>query len=102
VKKIVTSRKLKKVEIGKFKADVHEIFTTHSDTVTPELYHSTLCSVLDALAPLVSRRVAARLCAPWMTPEIIQAKKDRRHAEHTWRTSGLTVHREIFVHKEPR
>ena len=56
-----------------------------------------LRQLLDRPAPLVTRTVTDRTSAPWMTLEIKQAKVQRRLAERTWRESGLTVHREIYV-----
>ena len=37
-----------------------------------------------------------RLPSPWLTPEIALAKRERRQAERQWRSSGLTIHKQIF------
>ena len=46
---------------------------------------------------IVTRTVADRTSAPWVTLEEKEAKVELRIAERTWRQSGLTVHREIYA-----
>ena len=52
----------------------------------------------NAVVPLRHRRITDRPSAPWLTVQIKEAKQQRRCAERRWRKSGLTVHRQIFIH----
>ena len=56
-----------------------------------------LRAVMDRHAPLVTRCVSHRRSAPWLTDEVREARRGRRQAERRWRSTRLTVHREIFV-----
>ena len=67
-----------------------------------DTYNKVLRSVLDKHAPSVSKTVTIHPRAPWYDDEVDLAKKERRSAEHKWRTSKLTVHREIFMLKKDR
>ena len=44
-------------------------------------------SILDDHAPITSKRVSARPSVPWMSSDIIEAKRQRRKAERKWRSS---------------
>ena len=59
-------------------------------------YSAGLRAVMDRHAPLVTRFVSHRRSAPWLTDEVREAHR-RRQAERRWRSTRLTVHREIFV-----
>ena len=47
-------------------------------------------------APLITREITRRPAA-WYTPEIKQAKRDKRGAERRWRKTSLTEDRNSFV-----
>ena len=103
MKKTVTSRSLRKIDPTTFKADiVHALSTDTVSSIDTETYNHKLREVLDKHAPLVSRRVSDRPSAPWMNDTIIQARQERRRSERQWRRSGLTVHRQIYVHHKNR
>ena len=53
------------------------------------------CWVLDQHAPLASRKVTNRPSAPWRTDSVRTAKRELRQAERKWRSSGLTVYKEL-------
>ena len=59
-------------------------------------YNSVDQNVLDKHAPRVNKKVSVRLSAPWITPDIKNAKRKRRQAERRWRKNGLTVHRQDY------
>jgi hypothetical protein len=62
-------------------------------------YNSVLTELLNKHAPVLTKNVSIHPNAPWYTPQLMLAKKERRKAEHVWRRSKLTVHREIFADK---
>ena len=62
-------------------------------------YSAGFRAVVDRHAILVTRCVSHRRSAPWLTGEIREAPRRRRQAERRWRSTRLTVHREIFVKK---
>ena len=65
-------------------------------------YNSGLREVLDKHAPFRHRRITDRPSAPWLTVQIKEAKQQRRCAERRWRKSGITVHRQIFIHHDEK
>ena len=69
-----------------------------SEPTADELFR-VLRSTLDKHAPVTRRLVIDRPHSPWYNsvgPELLKAKRERRKVEKRWRTSGLTVHRQIF------
>ena len=101
--KTVSSRNWKKVDTVAFKADVSDAFEENDFGVSPaDTYNARLNAIVDKHAPMVKRRVTDRASAPWITSEIIESKRERRHAERVWRRTGLTVHRQIFVSQKNR
>ena len=94
-----TSRNIRSVDMYAFRTDLCNVLdcATQSESADPlSVYNTCLRQALDHHASLVTTRtVTDRTSAPWMTLEVKQAKAERRTAEHKWRQSGLTVHREI-------
>jgi len=58
--------------------------------------------ILENHAPLKKKTVTLHPNAPWYTPEIDLAKKDRRKAEKNWRETRLTIHKDIFREKKEK
>jgi len=58
--------------------------------------YNAMSEVLDKHAPVKKKTVTIHPVAPWYNDDIGAAKKERRHAERVWRTSGLTVHEQIY------
>ena len=56
-------------------------------------YNKVLYDLLEKYTPLVSRSVAVLVTQPWLTSDITEAKRLKRHCEKLWRKSNLTVHR---------
>ena len=92
----VSSRDIRRMNLNAFNADVGALQLDSSDLL--HSYSSGLREVLDKHAPLRPRRITGRPSAPWLTVQIKEAKQQRRRAERRWRKSGLTVHRQIFIH----
>ena len=89
----VTSRNTRAIDTDVFRADMARALAGANGI---EEFNAAARGVLDAHAPLVTRRVPARTAAPWMTEEIHEAKQTRRQAERQWRSTLLTVHRQIY------
>jgi hypothetical protein len=60
-------------------------------------YNQELQSVIDTLAPIKTSVITLRPNSRWFCDEIRAAKQQRRRVERLWRSSGLAVHREMFV-----
>ena len=102
--KVVSSRNINALDIGKFKADVSCAITAirQSDSYVDDKvndFNNSLRTVLDTHAPLSTRMVSDRTSKPWITQEIRDAKRARRRAERKWRKTGLTVHKQIYASK---
>ncbi|KAK7107751.1 hypothetical protein V1264_015614 [Littorina saxatilis] len=96
----VTSRNLKKMNVDKFREDVR-VFAASTAADTPDtdllmVFNTCLRQLMDSHAPLVTRQVTDRPSAPWMSEDIKDHKRLVRKWERLWRTSGLTVHRQIY------
>lgn len=94
-KRIVTRRNLKSINLTDFNSEAsHLLSETSLDPA--KHFDSSLRQLLNSHAPPSTRFLPDRPPAPWLTPEIAQAKRARRRAERRWRDSKLTVHRQIF------
>ncbi|RMX55945.1 hypothetical protein pdam_00015621, partial [Pocillopora damicornis] len=72
--KYINFRKLKSLDLVAFKNDI-----------PGKLYDNCMRSILDRHAPMTSKRVFTRPSAPWMSSNIMEAKRQRRQAERKWR-----------------
>ena len=99
----VSSRNLRKINSAEMEADIQHLLDTEladcTDTELADRYSAGLRQVLDQHAPLTSRKVANRPSAPWRTDSIRTAKRELRQAERKWRSSGLTVYKELYSAK---
>ena len=72
----------------------------HSTVIFTALQlHSVLRSLLDKHAPMNNGKVSDKKCAPWydnISDTLRAAKMSRRKAERRWRSSGLTVDKEMY------
>ena len=101
--KDISFRKLKSLDLVAFKndiasSDLYNIASTDCNEVA-ELYNNCMRSILDRLAPMTSKRVFARPSAPWMSSNIIEAKRQRRKAERKWRSSKCQSDLAVFKRK---
>ncbi|GFR98750.1 ATP-dependent DNA helicase [Elysia marginata] len=94
VKRKITSRNLKTINIEKFKSDVKTELQT-IDAINIENLKDALSRILNQHAPVTSK-LAERRSAPWLNDSIRQAKRERRGAEKRWLKSGLNVDRDIY------
>ena len=56
-----------------------------------------MTSLLDKHAPLKTDYVVPRDVQPWMTEEIMSARREKRKGERVWRKSRLEVHLQMFI-----
>ena len=88
-----TYRRLNKINYHKFICDLNSIPLITNPPVTPtelfESYFTTLRSLLDRHAPLItkSNKSSRTTLSPWITSEIIKLKPSRRRLEHTYISS---------------
>jgi hypothetical protein len=99
-KKELSYRKYKAIDMDEFAVDIEKsqlgsLVTNDVDELAGT-YNSVLGEILDKHAPLKKKVVTIHPTAPWYKEDIMNAKKERRHAEKKWRETGLCVHREIY------
>ena len=59
-------------------------------------FHDTLRALLDRHVPDKRKQIHARPSAPWMTDEIMYAKRKKRRAERRWRASKTPTNLALF------
>ena len=100
VRKKVTYRKLKEIQVPDFKTSVAEspvlrdISTSLEEMV--ETYNRGLRDIVDSYAPLCSKIITLRPNTAWYSEALRDAKREKRRRERIWRRSKLTVHKELF------
>ena len=101
--RVVSSRNLRKINSTEMQADIQHFLDTEladcNDTELADRRSAGPCWVLDKHAPLTSRKVTNRPSAPWRTDSVRTAKRELWHGEHKWRSSGLTVFKELYSTK---
>ena len=94
VKKSITYRKWKSIDVSSVQADISDAFEDFAyqniDTAV-RTYNSTLADIIDNHAPQKSRIVTVRADKPWYTAELSQEKRLRRKYERKYKQSKLTV-----------
>ena len=102
-RKEISYRKLKSIDMQRFRDDLDKLLVNTVDensmdiSVVAHDYNKLLSDLLDKHAPLKTRFITLRPAAPWYTDDIKLEKQKRRRLERRWRSSGLTVDRELFV-----
>ena len=96
---IILPRDIRSINVNLFKEELSSRLNKNRPR-SVEDFDMTLSAVLDQFAPLISRRISSRTKAPWFTPEVQQAKRDKRRAERKWRSTGLTIHKDIYKQKQ--
>ena len=62
-------------------------------------YEHSVSQILDDLAPLKQKTIIDKPHCPWYCDELADLKREVRQCERKWKTTGLTVHREMFNSK---
>ena len=85
------------VWVGRFTSEINLKLASIVNP-TADTFHHCLRALLDK--PVSSKLMQVRKCSPWyntITDLLQDAKMKRRQAERHWLTSGLTVHKDIYV-----
>ena len=102
IRKTVTFRKLRSIDVDTFKNELTESESLRScgEISDPEELVGTYTHVLNDLiekhAPLRTKTITLRPTCPWFTEELHSAKHTRRKLERKWRNSGLAIDHEIY------
>ena len=91
-RKQITFRQLKTIDHDLLSADIGKInFNLDSENVDSivDNYNTVFTSLLDKHAPLKTDYVVPRDVQPWMTEEIMSARREKR--------KGLEVHLQMFM-----
>ena len=65
-----------------------------------EQYDTTLSTLLDKHAPVLTRTITIRPKVPWFNGDIKMAKQKKRQLGRRWRQSRLILHRDLFKEQE--
>ena len=100
VRKTISFRKLRSIDINSFKQDIAKSDILHtSDTSVDRLveaYSKGLCSLIDIHAPIKTKSIVIRPSCPWFTDELHDAKHLRRKHERKWRATKLSIDHQIY------
>ena len=101
-KKEISYRKLRSIDKTAFCEDIAKSpLMTISDFMSTselvDLYNKELSDILEQHAPLKKCIVTLRPAAPWYSDEIRKEKLKRRKLERKWRTTRLTIDRQIYA-----
>lgn len=92
----VTRRNVKSIDRLQFTQEATLMLSNTSPDILADHYNTSLHKLLDKHAPAKTRLLPPRPPSPWITDEIIQAKRKRRQTERLWRSTHLTIHRQMF------
>ena len=99
-KKMISYRNIKGIDIEAFKADIakSELLTDPCRSITDlaKQYWDCLVTILNRHAPLQTKYVSPKPPNPWMTPEILEAKRRRRYLERQWRRNPTALNRSRY------
>ena len=101
-RKSVCSRKPRSIDKDQFVQDIKDSsLMNHQDfrdvSALSGCYDNTLRSLLDHYAPIKKYTVTVRPAAPWYSDNIKQEKAKRRKLERCWRSTKLTIDRELYM-----
>ncbi|XP_063960265.1 uncharacterized protein LOC135155265 [Lytechinus pictus] len=103
VKRHITARNLKDIEMDKFCLDItsSNLYSDGTPVSNPEqlmeLYDKELRRILDDHAPTKENDVILRPHAPWYTKSLRRAKQERRRKERRADKTKLTVDKESYL-----
>ena len=94
-KSVKHSRILNSTAVESFRAcfDPSLLSQTNDVDVLVRVFHSQCASILDDVAPTVTRSARKHNSSPWMNEGVYELRRKRRRAERMWRSSKLEVHR---------
>uniref|UniRef100_A0A8D3CAG4 Reverse transcriptase domain-containing protein n=1 Tax=Scophthalmus maximus TaxID=52904 RepID=A0A8D3CAG4_SCOMX len=96
-------RNLKKINPEHLAADFQHLSTFFSSAdEAVDYYNSHLSSLLDHHAPVKTKEVTFTRSAPWFSDGLRKMKAAGRVLERCYKTSGLTVHKQIYQEHQPQ
>ena len=99
LKRTLNYRKYSSIDKRVFATDIVDAFGADPGTSDEliDVYSTTIATVLNKLAPIVTRVITVRPKTPWHTEDLSRLKRDLRCAERRWQTTRLVVYRQIFT-----
>lgn len=97
VPKTIRYRNLKAINMEAFRTGI-----LNSDLITSpkgnaaelvEQYDTVLRNLLDAHAPLITKTIHPKPPNPWINPDILETKRQRRYLERVWRKNPTALNR---------
>ena len=91
-------RNLRAMDRAAFQEDLQSELSSLTDPAADQL-DAALRTVLDKHAPVQKGKVSSRKPSPWFSllgNDVLQAKQARRKAERRWRSTGLTVFKDLY------
>nr|XP_054755767.1 uncharacterized protein LOC129261749 [Lytechinus pictus] len=96
----IRTRKIQNIDLEAFRQDilVSELYSTPSDTIDGQVdrFESTLSTLLDKHAPVVTRVITSRPESPWYGDDLRELKRELRVLERKAFPRGLEIDRERF------
>ena len=93
----ITFRQLKTIDHDLLSADIGKINFNLDSKNVDSIVDNVFTSLLDKHAPLKTDYVVPRDVQPWMTGEIMSARREKRKGERVWRKSRLEIHLQMFI-----
>ena len=95
--KIIHFRNIKKINLATFKDDIRDSELIKNPCQNANAlatqYVKILSGLLEKHAPLRTKKVVSKPPNPWMTSEILSAKRQRRYLERVWRKNPTPLNR---------
>jgi hypothetical protein len=102
VRKSVSYRKLRSIDIDSFRDDIRKTEFFNTECIPSDIdgfiveYSDSLTSILDKHAPMINKTITLRPSCPWYTEQLHEAKHQKRKLERKWRESKLTIDHQIY------
>ena len=96
VLKTIRYRNLKAINIEAFKDEIMNSDLIKNPKGNVELakqYHRVLSTLLDLHAPLITKSIYAKPPSPWISPDILASKRQRRYLERVARRNRTALNR---------
>ena len=102
-KKVISTRKLRSLDIDSFREDVRNSSLVEEEPIDLDSavaqYDNGIRLLLDQYASAKKRLVAIRPFAPWYSPILATEKQKRRRLERKWRKTYLQSDREAYQYQ---
>lgn len=92
-------RNIKNVNPDTVSSHINSLLYPHTFSHTDDLithYNLGLHSILNTVAPQITKTVSFTHSAPWYTPELRQIKTKARQLERLYKKNGLTIHKDMY------